>query len=54
MAELDLSMPTCRGISIEALTIAELQGHMATGALSAADLTTCYLERIKRVNSVLK
>ncbi|MBE3048519.1 hypothetical protein IMZ48_39665 [Candidatus Bathyarchaeota archaeon] len=54
MSEHDLSMPTCRGVNIQALPIAGLQAHMAAGTFSAGDLTACYLERIKRVNSMLK
>lgn len=55
MAEHDLlSMPTCRGVNVQALPIAKLQAHMAAGTFSAGDLAGCYLERIKRVNSMLK
>lgn len=54
MAEYDLSMPPCRGVNIQALPIAKLQAHMAAGTFSAGDLAACYLERIRRVNSILK
>ena len=54
MAKYDLEMPTCLGVDIRDLSISELQRHMETGTFSAKDLTTCYLERIRRVNPILK
>lgn len=54
MVEYDLEMPTCRGVDVRDLSIAQLQAHMESGAFSASDLTACYLERVKRVNPILK
>lgn len=54
MVDYDLEMPTCRGVDIRGLTIAQLQEHMKKGTFSAWDLTGCYLERVKRVNTILK
>ncbi|KEZ45550.1 hypothetical protein SAPIO_CDS1884 [Scedosporium apiospermum] len=41
-------------LDIHDLSIAELQRHMIDGKFSAWDLTECYLERIRRLNPVLK
>ena len=54
MVDYDLTMPACRGADIQDMSIAELQENMRNGSFSATDLTTCYLERIKRVNTILK
>ncbi|SPO05150.1 related to amidase family protein [Cephalotrichum gorgonifer] len=50
----DTSMPACRGIDIQDLSIADLQGHMRAGDFSASDLTACFLDRIGRLNGLLK
>lgn len=54
MAKYDLTMPACRGVDIQDSSIAQLQRHMEDGTFSSWDLTSCYLERIKRVNPILK
>ncbi|KEZ46303.1 hypothetical protein SAPIO_CDS0598 [Scedosporium apiospermum] len=54
MADTDTSMRKCRGVGIEHLSIAQLQKHMTDGTFTSRDLTECYLERIRRVNPVLK
>lgn len=36
------------------MSIAKLQDHMKRGTFSSSDLTSCYLERIKRLNTRLK
>lgn len=54
MADYNLEMPTCRDIDIRDLSIAQLQEHMMAGTFSAWDLTACFLERVKRVNGILK
>ena len=50
----DLRMPTCRGVDIEELSIPQLQRCLAERKFSSRELTACYLERIERVNGVLK
>jgi amidase len=52
--KIDLSMPQCRGVDVQDLSIANLQGSMEQGRFTASDLTACYLERIKRLNPRLK
>lgn len=52
--DVDTSMPQCRGVDIQDLSIAQLQKLMTDGTFSARDLAECYLERIRRVNPVLK
>ena len=54
MTKYDLTIPTCRGVDIQDLNIAELQRHMEDGTFTSADLTGCYMQRIKRVNPILK
>lgn len=46
----DLQMPRCCGIDIEEASIPDLQEHMTTGRITSAQLTECYLQRIKLVN----
>lgn len=46
----DLQMPRCCGIDIEEASILELQEHMTKGRITSAQLTECYLQRIKLVN----
>ncbi|KAK5630596.1 hypothetical protein RRF57_006311 [Xylaria bambusicola] len=43
-------MPLCCGVSIEELSIAQLQCHLAKGSFTSRDLTQCYLTRIELVN----
>lgn len=50
----DLRMPTCCGIDIEDLSIVQLQQYLAHGAFSIRALTSCYLERITRLNPLLR
>ncbi|PGH15007.1 hypothetical protein AJ79_02687 [Helicocarpus griseus UAMH5409] len=50
----DLRMPTCCGFDIEGFSIPQLQQCLKNQKFSAYDLTACYLERIKRLNGVLK
>lgn len=50
----DLRMPTCRGIDIEDLSIVQLQQYLANGSFSIRALTSCYLERITRLNPLLR
>ncbi|PGH09165.1 hypothetical protein GX51_00919 [Blastomyces parvus] len=52
--EVDLRMPLCRGFDIEGLSIPQLQQCLESRKFSICDLTACYLERIRRVNGVLK
>ncbi|KLJ09941.1 hypothetical protein EMPG_14637 [Blastomyces silverae] len=52
--EVDLRMPLCRGVNIEGLSIPQLHQCLEDGKFSVYDLTACYLERIRRVNGVLK
>ncbi|TQB74949.1 hypothetical protein MPDQ_003982 [Monascus purpureus] len=47
-------MPTCCGIDIEDLSIVQLQQYLAHGAFSIRALTSCYLERITRLNPLLR
>lgn len=49
-----LSMPKCRGLDIEELSIKELQHHLTSRTFTARDLTACYVERINLVNSYLR
>ncbi|EER41559.1 amidase [Histoplasma capsulatum H143] len=53
-ADIDLRMPTCRGVDIEGLSIPQLQQCLESRKFSVYDLTACYLERIRRINGVLK
>ncbi|KAH7163453.1 amidase [Dactylonectria estremocensis] len=54
MADEQLSMPLCCGIDIQDLSIATLQKHLSNGKFTGADLVSCYLERIRRLNRRLK
>jgi len=54
MTEFDTSMPLCCGINIQELSVAALQECMASGTFTAADLASCYLERIRRLNGRLR
>ncbi|KAI1825897.1 amidase [Xylaria intraflava] len=47
-------MPLCNGIDIEEASIDQLQRWLRDNCFTATDLTECYLERIRRVNGVLK
>ncbi|KAI0513013.1 amidase signature domain-containing protein [Xylaria bambusicola] len=49
-----LQMPLCRGVSIEELSITQLQCHLAKGSFTSRDLTQCYLRRIELVNPRIK
>ena len=42
------------GIDLDTVTIAGLRQAMESGALTAAELTGCYLERISRLDPVLR
>lgn len=50
----DLSMPLCGDIDIENLSISVLQKHLTHGNFTAQDLAACYLERIRRLNGLLR
>ncbi|KAK2808642.1 hypothetical protein FQN50_004506 [Emmonsiellopsis sp. PD_5] len=50
----DLSMPACRGVDIEHLSILQLQQYLSERTFSSRDLAECYLERIQRLNGLLK
>ncbi|EDN10015.1 predicted protein [Histoplasma mississippiense (nom. inval.)] len=50
----DLRMPICHGVDIEGLSIPQLQQCLESRKFSVYDLTECYLERIRRINGVLK
>ncbi|OAT05815.1 amidase [Blastomyces gilchristii SLH14081] len=52
--EVDLRMPLCRSVDIEGLSIPQLHKCLESRKFSVYDLTACYLERIRRVNRVLK
>ncbi|KAH8167160.1 hypothetical protein CIB48_g1054 [Xylaria polymorpha] len=43
-----------KGVDIEEASISQLQQWLRDGRFTAADLTECYLERVRRVNGVLK
>ncbi|KAI1436663.1 amidase [Xylaria sp. CBS 124048] len=47
-------MPRCNGIDIEEASVHQLQLWLQDGSFTATDLAECYLERIHRLNSVLK
>lgn len=53
-ADIDLRMPICHGVDIEGLSIPQLQQCLESRKFSVYDLTECYLERIRRINGVLK
>lgn len=50
----DFRMPTCQGVDIEEASITQLQRHLTEGEFSGRELTACYLERIKQLNSFLR
>jgi amidase len=42
------------GIDLDTVTVASLRRGLASGAFSATELTGCYLDRIRRLNPVLR
>ena len=54
MADFNTAMPLCRDIDIQDLSIKVLQYCMRDGKFTATDLTSCYLERIRRLNGRLR
>jgi amidase len=52
--DLDLRMPVCNGVDIEKLSIEELQRCLKDGKFSARELSECFLERVNRINGLLK
>lgn len=44
----------CNGIDIREITILQIQELFATKKLTSAQLTQCYIERIRQMNKVLK
>jgi amidase len=42
------------GIDLDTVTVASLRRSLASGAFTAAELTGCYLDRISRLNPVLR
>ncbi|KAF2967311.1 hypothetical protein GQX73_g6285 [Xylaria multiplex] len=50
----DTRMPLCKGVDIEEASIARLQRWLQDARFTATDLAECYLERTRRLNSVLK
>ena len=49
-----LCMPACLGVEIEDLSIVQLQRYLHNGAFSGRALTACYLERIKKLDPILR
>ncbi|KAI9842804.1 MAG: hypothetical protein M1837_006907 [Sclerophora amabilis] len=47
-------MPSCQGRTLEEATIDELQEAMTSGALTAVDIVSCYLERIQQTDEYLE
>ncbi|KAI8628275.1 amidase signature domain-containing protein [Xylariaceae sp. FL1651] len=47
-------MPLCKGVNIEDVPIRQLQQCLRDEKFTATDLAECYLERIRRLNGVLK
>ncbi|KAI0903826.1 amidase signature domain-containing protein [Ustulina deusta] len=45
-----LQMPRCRGVSIEELSITQLQNHLEGKSFTSRDLVQCYLKRVELVN----
>jgi amidase len=50
----DTRIPLCKGINIEDASISQLQQWLRDDKFTARDLTKCYLERIRRLDGVLK
>jgi hypothetical protein len=49
-----LQMPLCNGINIEEYSIIQLNDGLKRGIFSCYHLVTCYLERIEKINVLLK
>lgn len=54
MVTYDTSMPLCRNVDIQNLSIAQLQECLKAGQFTSTDLVACYKERIKRLNGRLR
>lgn len=54
LEEIDEKYSLCNGIDIREITITQIQELFAANKLSSVELTKCYIERIEKMNGVLK